>query len=175
MLSLLQPDRQQGPHRRPTSTGIDATRQRSSLLFGTARTDRSLFTTRLAYGTVGGGEGAARERYVVGGFRSPLIDPAYDARRIDAPAYPVGSAEGLTFASYRVGIPLDPLEAFYAGATTDFFQTQRRSYGVEIRERVPAVAALGTPEASVLAGFARAQDDPVRGDWRFYLSVALHP
>jgi hypothetical protein len=150
-------------------------RQRSSLLFGTARTDRSLFTTRLAYGTVGGGRGAARERYVVGGFRSPLIDPAYDGRRIDAPAYPAGSAEGLTFASYRVGIPLDPVEAFYAGATTDFFQTQRRSYGVEMRERVPAVAALGTPEASVLAGFARAQDDPVRGDWRFYLSVTLHP
>ena len=150
-------------------------RQRGSLLFGTARTDRSLFTTRLAYGTVGGGQGAARERYVVGGFRSPLIDPAYDARRVDAPAYPVGSAEGLTFASYRIGIPLDPLEAFYAGATTDFFQTQRRSYGVEIHERVPAVAALGTPEASVLAGFARAQDDPVRGDWRFYLSVALRP
>jgi hypothetical protein len=150
------------------------TRQRSSLLFGTARSDRSLFTTRLAYGTVGGG-GEARERYVVGGFRSPLIDPMYDARRIEAPAYPVGSAEGPTFASYRVGIPVDPIEAFYAGATTDFFQTQRRSYGVELRERVPQIAALGTPEASVLAGFARAQDDPVRGDWRFYLSVALRP
>jgi hypothetical protein len=150
-------------------------RQRSSLLFGTARTDRSLFTTRFAYGTVGGGDGAARERYVVGGFRSPLVDPVYDARRIEAPAYPLGSAEGATFASYRIGIPIDPVEAYYAGATTDFFQTQRRSYGVELRERVPAIAALGTPEASLLAGFARAQDDPVRGDWRFYLSVAFRP
>ncbi|MFL5620567.1 MAG: TolB family protein [Gemmatimonadaceae bacterium] len=150
-------------------------RQRSSLLFGTARADRSLFTTRLAYGTIGGGAGAERERYVVGGFRSPLIEPVYDARRVEAPAYPVGSSEGLTFASYRVGIPLDPIEAFYAGATTDFFQTQRRSYGVELRERVPSIAALGTPEASVVAGFARAQDEPVRGDWRFYLSLALRP
>ena len=124
---------------------------------------------------MGGGGGAARERFAVGGFRSPLIDPMFDARRIEAPAYPVGSAEGTTFASYRVGVPIDPVEAFYAGATTDFFQTQRRSYGIELRDRVPAIAALGTPEASVVAGFARAQDDPVRGDWRFYLSVALRP
>jgi hypothetical protein len=150
-------------------------RQQSSLLFGTARTDRSLFTTQLAYGTVGGGDGAGRERYVVGGFRSPLIDPLYDARRIEAPAYPVGSSEGATFASYRIGIPVDPVEAFYAGATTDFFPTQRRSYGIEVRRRIPAIAALGTPEANALAGFARAQDDPVRGDWRFYLSVAFRP
>jgi Tol biopolymer transport system component len=150
-------------------------RQRSSLLFGTARTDRPLFTTRLAYGTVGGGGGASRERFVVGGFRSPLIDPLYDARRIEAPAYPAGSSVGTTFASYRIGVPVEPVEAFYAGATTDFFQTQRRSYGVEVRQRVPAIAALGTPEASVLAGFARAQDDPVRGEWRLYLSVALRP
>ena len=150
-------------------------RQRSTLLFGTAREDRSLFTTRLAYGTVGSGAGTARERFVVGGFRSPLVEPVYDARRVEAPAYPLGSAEGLTFASYRVGLPIDPIEAFYAGVTTDFFQTQRRSYGIEFRERVPAIAALGTPEASAVAGFARAQDVPVRGTWRFYLSVALRP
>jgi hypothetical protein len=124
---------------------------------------------------VGGGGGASRERFVVGGFRSPLIDPLYDARRIEAPAYPSGSSVGTTFASYRIGVPVEPVEAFYAGATTDFFQTQRRSYGVEVRQRVPAIAALGTPEASVLAGFARAQDDPVRGEWRLYLSVALRP
>ena len=78
---------------------------------------------------------------------------------------------GLTFASYRVGVPVDPFEVYYFGATTDFFQTQRRSYGVELRQRVPAIAALGTPEANVLAGFARAQDEPVEGKWRFYLSI----
>jgi len=150
-------------------------RQRSALLFGTARADRSVLTARLGYGTVGNGAGSERERFVVGGFRSPLIDPMYDARRVDAPAYPIGSAEGLTFASYRVGLPMDPIEAFYAGVTTDFFQTQRRSYGVEFRERVPAIAALGTPDVGILAGFARAQDDPVRGNWRFYLSITLRP
>jgi hypothetical protein len=150
-------------------------RQRAALLFGTARADRSLVTARLAYGTVGNGAGSERERFVVGGFRSPLIDPIYDARRVDAPAYPIGSAEGLTFASYRVGVPVDPFEAFYAGVTTDFFQTQRRSYGIEFRERVPAISALGTPDASVIAGFARAQDDPVRDNWRFYLNITLRP
>jgi len=150
-------------------------RQRGALLFGTARGDRSLLTARLAYGTIGGGDGSARERYVVGGFRSPLLDPLFDARRVESPAYPVGSTSGTTFATYRVGMPFDPLEAFYSGATTDFFQTQLRSYGIELRERVPAIAALGTPEVNVVTGFARAQDDPVRGKWRYYVSLALRP
>ena len=66
-------------------------RQRSSLLFGTARGDHALFTARLAYGTVGGGDGSDRERYAVGGFRSALIEPLFDARRVEAPAYPIGS------------------------------------------------------------------------------------
>jgi len=150
-------------------------RQRSALLFGTARGDRSLLTARLAYGTVGNGDGAVHERYVVGGFRSPLLDPTFDARRVDAPAYPIGSSEGMTFASYRVGVPVDPFEAFYFGATTDFFQSQRRGYGLEVRQHFPLIAALGTPEASVVAGIARAQDEPVEGKWRFYLSLALRP
>jgi hypothetical protein len=63
----------------------------------------------------------------------------------------------------------------YSGATTDFFQTQLRSYGIELRERVPAIAALGTPEVNVVTGFARAQDDPVRGKWRYYVTLALRP
>ena len=150
-------------------------RQRSALLFGTARGDRSLVTARFAYGTVGGGVGADRERYVVGGFRSPLLEPVFDARRVEAPAYPVGSAEGLTFASYRIGLPVDPFEAYYFGATTDFFQSQRRGYGLELRQRFPVIAALGTPEANIIAGIARAQDEPVEGKWRFYLSLALRP
>jgi hypothetical protein len=150
-------------------------RQRSALLFGTARGDRPLLTARLAYGTVGMGDGAGRERYVVGGFRSPLVDPMFDARRVEAPAYPIGSATGTNFASYRVAFPIESVEAFYSGATTDFFQSQRRSYGAEVRERVPAIAALGTPEVSVVTGFARAQDEPVRGKWRYYVSLALRP
>ena len=150
-------------------------RQRSALLFGTARADRSLVTARLAYGTVGQGDATARERYVVGGFRSPLLDPMYDARRVEAPAYPVASAEATTFATYRFGIPIEPVEAYYSGATTDFFQTQLRSYGIEIRERVPAIPALGTPEVNLVTGFARAQDAPVRGKWRYYVSLALRP
>ena len=150
-------------------------RQRSSLLFGTARGSHALLTARFAYGTVGGGDGSDRERYAVGGFRSTLIEPLFDARRVEAPAYPVGSASGLTFASYRLGVPVDPIELYYSGVTTDFFQTQERSYGAEVRTRVPAIAALGTPEVAILAGFARAQDEPVRGDWQYYVGLALRP
>jgi hypothetical protein len=150
-------------------------RQRSSLLFGTGRGDHALLTARLAYGTIGGGDGSERESYAVGGFRSALIEPLFDARRVEAPAYPVGSASGLTFASYRIGVPVEPVELYYAGVTTDFFQTQLRSYGAELRTRVPAIAALGTPEVAILAGFARAQDEPVQGDWRYYVGLALRP
>jgi hypothetical protein len=150
-------------------------RQRSSLLFGTARGFRSLATARFAYGTIGMGDGKERESYVVGGFRSALVEPLFDARRVDAPAYPLGSATGANFASYRVGLPIEPIEIFYSGVTTDFFQTQLRAYGAEFRQRVPAVAALGTPEVDVVTGFARARDEPVRGNWRYYVSFALRP
>ena len=112
-------------------------------MFGTARGDQSLLTARLAYGTVGDGSGSDRERYAVGGFRSVLIEPLFDARRVEAPAYPVGSASGLTFASYRVGVPLNPVELYYAGVTTDFFQTQERSYGAEY-----AVACRPSPHSA---------------------------
>ena len=150
-------------------------RQRSSLLFGTARGFRSLVTTRLSYGTVGVGNGAPRELFAVGGFRSPLVDPMFDARRVDAPAYPVGSASGSTFAAYRIGVPVDPVELFYSGVSVDFFQQQLRTYGAELRQRVPAIAALGTPDIDVVTGFARALDDPVRGRWRYYVSLAIRP
>jgi len=40
---------------------------------------------------------------------------------------------------------------------------------------VPAIAALGTPDVAILAGFARAQDEPVRGDWQYYVGLALRP
>ena len=150
-------------------------RQRSSLLFGTARGYRSLVTARVAYGTVGIGNGSARERFAVGGFRSPLVDPMFDARRVEAPAYPLGSASGSTFATYRVGVPVEPVEIFYSGASVDFFQQQLRSYGAELRERVPGIAALGTPGIDLVTGFARALDEPVRGRWRYYVSLAIRP
>ena len=51
------------------------------------------------------------------GSARALIEPLFDARRVEAPAYPVGSASGLTFASYRVGVPVDPIELYYAGVT----------------------------------------------------------
>jgi hypothetical protein len=150
-------------------------RHRSALSFGSARGRRSPATIRVAYGTVGGGAGSARESFVVGGFRSPLIDPILDARRIDAPAYPVGSSAGLTFASYRVSAPVEPVELFYSSHSTDFYANQLRSYGAELRQRVPAIAALGTPEVEVLTGFARALDAPVRDNWRYYVSLGLRP
>ncbi|MEP6730322.1 MAG: hypothetical protein ABJE10_06780 [bacterium] len=152
-------------------------RQRSAIFFGVGGESQPLTTLRLAYGTLGGGDGSLRERFVIGGFRSPLIDPMYDARRVDAPAYPVGSSTATTFSSFRVGVPVGPapLELFYSGATPDLFKTQFRSYGVEVRADVPSVSALGTPEVNVFAGFARAVDEPVAGEWRYYLTVSVHP
>ena len=149
-------------------------RQRTTIGFGTASTVGSLVTARASYGSIGG-EGRARERFVIGGFQSPLIDPLYDGRRVDAPAYPVGSADGNAFASFRIMLPVPPLELFYSNTSTDLFYHSFRSYGLEFRERVPGVAALGTPDIDALAGFARALDEPVSREWRFYLSLAIRP
>jgi hypothetical protein len=150
-------------------------RQRAAFGFGTAAGDRPLTTVRLAYGTIGGGPGAGRERFVIGGFASPLIDSLFDARRVDAPAYPLGSASGATFSSYRLGVPLAPFELFYAGASVDRYQHPLRSYGAELDTRVPAIAALGTPEMQAVTGIARAVDEPVKGEWRYYVTLVLRP
>lgn len=150
-------------------------RQRASFLFGVSGHATPLTTLRLGYGTVGGGEGSVRERYVIGGFASPLIEPILDARRVDAPAYPLGSASGSTFSTYRLAVPFRGFELFYSGASPDMFHSAYRSYGVELREHVGSIAALGTPAASLLAGFARAVDEPVKKEWRYYVSMMLTP
>ncbi|CAN5740329.1 hypothetical protein BH11GEM1_BH11GEM1_17850 [soil metagenome] len=155
--------------------GAEYHRQRTAFFFGVGTGAASLTTVRIAYGTAGGGDGSDRERYVIGGFASPLIDPVLDARRVDAPAYPVGSAVSTSFSSFRVAIPISPVELFYAGASPDLFRTSLRSYGLELHERVAAVPALGTPDVEVLAGFARALDAPITKEWRYYVSLNVRP
>jgi hypothetical protein len=150
-------------------------RQRAALLFGTATGPRGLTTISLGYGSVGSGEGSVGERFVVGGVPSPLMDSLYDARRVNAPAYPLGSAEGATVSSYRAALPIAPLELFYAGVSTDYFRHPLRSFGAELSQRVPGIAALGTPAVDVLTGIARAVDEPVKGAWRYYVTLALRP
>jgi hypothetical protein len=150
-------------------------RQRAALAIGVAARSEPLTTLRLAYGSVGGGGGAARERFVVGGTSGPLMDPELDARRVEAPAYPLGSTVGSSFAAYRVGVPVAPLELYYAGASTDAFQHPLRSYGAEWRQRASAIPALGMPDVALVAGIARAVDEPVKGTWRFYMTIAIQP
>jgi hypothetical protein len=158
-----------------TTEGGGYIRQRSTIGVAFGGNTGGLVTARASYGTIGSGGGSQRERYAIGGFASPLIDAMLDARRVDAPAYPLGSAWGTSFSTYRVGIPVSVLEAFYGGASPDFFKTSLRSYGAEFREHVPSYSVLGTPEIDVLAGFARALDAPIAREWRYYLSVAIRP
>ncbi len=150
-------------------------RQRSAVFFGVGAHAQPLTTIQLAYGTVGGGDGALREAYVIGGLPSPLLEPVLDGRRVDAPAYPLGSGTGSTFSTYRVAVPIQGFELFYSGASPDVFHTALRSYGVEMRQHVGAIAALGTPDVGVLAGFARAVDAPVKNEWRYYVSLMITP
>jgi hypothetical protein len=94
---------------------------------------------------------------------------------VEAPAYPLASLTGLNFASVRVAVPVEALEAFYSDVSSDMFGHHLRSYGAELRQRVAAVPPLGTPDVDMLAGIARALDEPVRGEWRFYLTLAIRP
>ena len=153
-------------------------RQRGALRVGVGRGTRPPTTLQIAYGTIRGGEGEAAERFVAGGFASPLLDPLLDARRLDAPAYPLGSSAGTTFGAYRVAVPFAPIapfDVYYAGVSTDYFRSVLRSFGAETRRRLPAIAALGTPDVDVLTGIARAVDEPVKGAWRYYVTLALRP
>lgn len=149
-------------------------RQRTALFFGVADGPAPFTTVRVAHGSVGG-PGSGSESFAVGGMGSALMDPVFDGRRVEAPAYPPGSAVGTTFTEYRASIPFDVVELFYSGVGADIFMHPLRSFGAEIRQRIGAVSALGTPDVDVLAGIARAVDEPVKGTWRFYLRLGVRP
>jgi hypothetical protein len=103
------------------------------------------------------------------------MDSLYDARRVPIPAYPLASMVGTSFTAYRVTAPISAFDIFYGSATTDLFRHQLRSFGAELRQAVPAVAALGTPAVDMTTGFARAVDAPVKGRWQYFLSVMVRP
>jgi len=149
-------------------------RQRGTFTFGVAAGAQPLSTIRVSFGNMSG-RGAPSQRFVLGGIPSPLIDSLYDARRVSLPAYPTASMAGTSFTAYRVGVPVSSLELFYSGATTDLFRHQLRSYGLELKQTVPAVAALGTPAVDLSTGFARAVDAPVKGRWQFFAAVRVRP
>lgn len=148
-------------------------RQRALVTIGAANRRQSPATLRLEYGTVGSGGGSQREAFVLGGFASPLVDPLFDARRVEIPVYPVGTLAASSFSGYRLAAPLDGVELYYSGYSPDMFQRVLRSYGIELRERIAAVSALGTPGLHILAGLGRAVDEPLKGSWRYYVSVRL--
>ena len=87
----------------------------------------------------------------------------------------MGSASGSTFVSYHVMLPMDPVQLFYQGVSSDLLQHTLRSYGAELRQHIAAVPALGTPDFTFLVGLARASDAPVAREWRSYLQVTLRP
>ncbi len=150
-------------------------RHRGALEIGVGRAASPLTTFTAAYGRIEAGTPAEREDYVVGGFASPLVDPMLDARRVSAPAYPLGTTTGPTFNSYRIEVPLSPVSLFYEGVSVDLFKHPLRSFGAQFATTVPAVAALGTPDVQLLAGLTRAVDEPVKRLWQFYLRVGVRP
>lgn len=157
--------------------GVDSAsylRHRGMFVFATASGAQPLTTFRVSFGNVSG-RGSSLERFVLGGLPSPLMDSLYDARRVSLPAYPIASRAGTSFTAYRIGAPVSTFEVFYSSGTTDLFRHQLRSFGAELRQSVPAVAALGTPDVDLVTGVARAVDEPMKGDWQLYLSVRLRP
>jgi len=149
-------------------------RQRGMFVFGLAAGGQPLTTFHVSFGNVSG-RGAPRESFALGGIPSPLMDSLYDARRVSIPAYPLASMVGTSFTAYRVTAPISFFDIFYGSATTDLFRHQLRSFGAELRQAVPSVAALGTPAVDMTTGFARAVDAPVKGRWQYFLSVKVRP
>ena len=130
----------------------------------------------VTYGAVSRGANPL-EAFVVGGARSPLVDPSVLSQRVAAPALPVGIVAGRELYAYRVtlagGLPLEPFYAAYG--TRGGFRDPFRLIGAERSLATPTLAFLRLPSARFQAGIAYTLDAPFKYKTRAYASVTYRP
>ena len=131
---------------------------------------------RVTYGAVSRGA-SPFEEFLVGGVRSPLVDPALLSQRIALPAAPVGVVGGRELYAYRVdaevGLPLAP---FYAAYTSHGgFRDPFRVVGAERVFAVPAMPFIRVPSLHAQAGAAYTFDAPFAYKTRAYVSLEYRP
>lgn len=123
-----------------------------------------------------GAAGPAYEQFVIGGVRSPLVDPALLSQRLAMPALPFGVAAGRQALEYRVQSSLLGTTVYYAGAAAgDELDEWHRVVGAEWELGVPAITFVALPAVRVLGGVGYSLDEPFRRRPRGYASITYTP
>ncbi|MDF2772187.1 MAG: hypothetical protein K0S86_1681 [Geminicoccaceae bacterium] len=127
--------------------------------------------------TLGGTGGAGLfERFAIGGWPSPFVDPPVLSQRIPMPALPAGFAIGRRVATARAAVALGPLRPFYwIGSTTDDLDRWARVAGLDADFAVNAFPAFALPAIAVRAGAAYSWDEPFRHRVGAYVGVTYRP
>lgn len=138
------------------------------------RTQR--LSARVTHGSVSR-EANPIEAFVVGGIRSPLVDPSVLSQRVALPATPVGVAGGRELYAYRVdallGFALEPYYAAYG--SRGGFRDPFRVIGAERTFASPAAPFIRLPALRMQAGVAYTLDAPFAYKTRGYVSLTYRP
>jgi hypothetical protein len=161
----------------PPLAGLDPDWRRTltSAAIGVGTREQRL-TARVTHGSVSR-DADPIEAFVVGGVRSPLVDPALLSQRVALPAAPVGVVGGRELYAYRVdamlGFPLEPYYAAYG--SRGGFRDPFRVLGAERTVDSPAAPFIRLPALRVQLGVAYTFDAPFAYKTRGYLSASFRP
>lgn len=135
---------------------------------GSARVDATI-----AGSDAGGG---SYERFVIGGWPSPLVDAPVLSQRIPMPALPTGFAIGTHATVLRASTALGPVRPFYWLATTRENLTEwKRVAGVDADYSFAALPAFAVPAIGIKAGAAYSWDFPYEHRVGVYVGVTYRP
>ena len=129
-------------------------------------------------GTLGGSDrgGGVFERFAIGGWPSPFVDPPALSHRIAMPALPAAFAVGTKVKTARVSTALGPLRPYYwLGSTSIGMTDWSRVTGVDALYTVDAFPALAVPSITIRAGAAYSWDEPFRHRVGLHLGVSYQP
>ncbi len=117
------------------------------------------------------------ERFVVGGVRSPLVDPALLSQRVTLAAAPLGVRAGRDLYTYRVALggEMGPTPYYEGFSTRGGFADAFRVVGVEMAISLGNTPVIAVPAVRTLAGVGYMLDEPYRKKTRAYVSVEWRP
>ncbi|MDQ3698328.1 MAG: hypothetical protein M3373_09930 [Gemmatimonadota bacterium] len=116
------------------------------------------------------------ERFVAGGARSSLFDPAVFSQRVTQPALPLGIAAGRRLLALRASTTLLGLDAYaWAVSADEDFTTWHRLLGAERTFGLETIPLVHLPNVSAQVGAGYSLDQPFQRKVRAYLSLGFRP
>jgi hypothetical protein len=129
----------------------------------------------VTYGAVSS-SAPAWERFVVGGGRPELFDPALTPQRVPMPLARTGVVRGRELLTWRASTDLNGVTPYLAAASADAgHRTWYRVAGVEAAFDTPPLNLLRLPAVHVVAGVGEPLTAPDRHRLRVYGGVSYRP